>query len=251
MLAGFNLNDETALRWSLGEGGDEQTQLKFVAALDDPEQFFPLFSAEPVMRLSRGDVDTDLLWPGSPMEFDLQSVSGVASLQFADGSFLPVSSDATGALRFISLFNLAGLVQRSNVNQLFDSGLTFDRANGDIAFNQGVLSVNGFSVRNSGGSLNLVGALDTNRETIDGELSVTLPLVDNIPWVAALAGGLPVAAGAYLASKIFEDQVNRLSSGVYEVTGDIAQPNVRFVRVFDAKASVSSQDSATSESERK
>ena len=142
-------------------------------------------------------------------------------------------------------------MQRSNVNQLFDSGLTFDRANGDIAFDQGVLSVNGFSVRNSGGSLNLVGALDTNRETIDGELSVTLPLVDNIPWVAALAGGLPVAAGAYLASKIFEDQVNRLSSGVYEVTGDIAQPNVRFVRVFDAKASVSSQDSATSESERK
>ena len=251
LLAGFNLNDETALRWSLGEGGDEQTQLKFVAALDDPEQFFPLFSAEPVMRLSRGDVDTDLLWPGSPMEIDLQSVSGVANLQFADGSFLPVSSDATGALRFISLFNLAGLVQRSNVNQLFDSGLTFDRANGDIAFNQGLLSVNGFSVRNSGGSLNLVGALDTNRETIDGELSVTLPLVDNIPWVAALAGGLPVAAGAYLASKIFEDQVNRLSSGVYEVTGDIAQPNVRFVRVFDAKASVSSQDSATSESERK
>ena len=251
LLAGFNLNDETALRWSLGEGGDEHTHLKLVAALDDPEQFFPLFSAEPVMRLSRGDVDTDLSWPGSPMEFGLQSMSGVASLQFADGSFLPVSSDATGALRFISLFNLAGLVQRSNVNQLFDSGLTFDRANGDIAFDQGVLSVNGFSVRNSGGSLNLVGALDTNRETIDGELSVTLPLVDNIPWVAALAGGLPVAAGAYLASKIFEDQVNRLSSGVYQVTGDIAQPNVRFVRVFDAKASTNSQDSATSESDRK
>ena len=251
-LAGFNLNDETALRWSLGESGDDQTQLKFVAALDDPEQFFPLFSAEPVMRLSRGGIDTDLSWSGSPMGFGLQSVSGIASLQFADGSFLPVSSDATGALRLISLFNLAGLVQRSNVNQLFDSGLTFDRANGDIAFDKGVLSVNGFSVRNSGGSLNLVGALDTNRETIDAELSVTLPLVDNIPWVAALAGGLPVAAGAYLASKIFEDQVNRLSSGVYEVTGDIAQPSVRFVRVFDAKAGgVSSQDSATSESDRK
>ena len=251
LLAGFNLSDESALRWSLGEDGDEQTQLKIVASLDDPEQFFPLFSAEPVMRLSRGNVDTDFTWSGSPMDFGLQLVSGVASLQFADGSFLPVSSDATGALRFVSLFNLAGLVQRSNVNQLFDSGLTFDRANGDIAFDQGVLSVNGFSVRNSGGSLNLVGALDTKRETIDGELSVTLPLVDNIPWVAALAGGLPVAAGAYLASKIFEDQVNRLSSGVYEVTGDITEPNVRFVRVFDAQASVSSQDSATSESDRK
>lgn len=250
-LAGFTLNDGTELEWSVDGNGHEQTQLRFVATLDEPEQFFSLFSAEPVMRLSRGDVDTDLAWSGSPKDFGLQSVSGVASLQFADGSFLPVSSDATGALRFISLFNLAGLVQRSNVNQLFDSGLTFDRANGDIAFDHGVLSVNGFSVRNSGGSLNLVGALDTNRETIDGELSVTLPLVENIPWVAALAGGLPVAAGAYLASKIFEDQVNRLSSGVYVVTGDIAQPNVRFVRVFDAKAGASSQGSVISESDRK
>ena len=251
LLAGFNFHEETELRWSLDDSGDDQTQLKFVAALDDPEQFFPLFSADPVMRLSRGDIATELSWSGSPMNFGVQSVSGVASLKFADGSFLPVSTDATGALRFISLFNLAGLVQRSNVNQLFDSGLTFDRANGEIGLDRGVLSVNGFSVRNSGGSLNLVGVLDTHRETIDGELSVTLPLVDNIPWVAALAGGLPVAAGAYLASKIFEDQVNRLSSGVYEVTGDIAQPSVRFVRVFDARANGSSQDSATSANDRR
>lgn len=251
LLAGFNFNEETELRWSLGESGDDQTQLKFVAELDDPDQFFPLFSADPVMRLSRGDIATELSWSGSPMDFGVQSVSGIANLKFADGSFLPVSTDATGALRFISLFNLAGLVQRSNVNQLFDSGLTFDRANGEIGLDRGVLSVNGFSVRNSGGSLNLVGVLDTHRETIDGELSVTLPLVDNIPWVAALAGGLPVAAGAYLASKIFEDQVNRLSSGVYEVTGDIAQPSVRFVRVFDARANGSSQDSATSANDRR
>ena len=56
---------------------------------------------------------------------------------------------------------------------------------------------------------------------------VTLPLVENIPWVAALAGGLPVAAGTYLISKVFEDQVNQLSSGVYAVSGDLDNPRWR------------------------
>jgi len=51
-----------------------------------------------------------------------------------------------------------------------------------------------------------------------------------------LAGGLPVAAGAYLASKVFEDQVNQLSSGVYSVSGNLSEPVVVFERVFDAKA---------------
>ena len=65
---------------------------------------------------------------------------------------------------------------------------------------------------------------------------VTLPLVENIPWVAALAGGLPVAAATYLASKVFEAQVNQLSSGVYAVSGDLDNPEVVFERVFDANS---------------
>ena len=84
-----------------------------------------------------------------------------------------------------------------------------------------------------------------DNENIDAELVVTLPLVDNIPWVAALAGGLPIAAGAYLASKVFEDQMMSLSSGVYSVSGPVSSPAVKFVRVFDAKLSSSKDRNST------
>ena len=67
---------------------------------------------------------------------------------------------------------------------------------------------------------------------------VTLPLVENIPWMAALVGGLPVAAGAYLLSKVFESQVRQLSSGVYSVSGNISSPQVTFERIFDANTTV-------------
>jgi hypothetical protein len=39
-----------------------------------------------------------------------------------------------------------------------------------------------------------------------------------------------------LVSKVFEDQVNRLSSGVYSVRGDLESPEVLFERVFDASS---------------
>ena len=37
-----------------------------------------------------------------------------------------------------------------------------------------------------------------------------------------------------MISKVFEDQVNQLSSGVYAVSGDLENPEVAFERVFDA-----------------
>jgi uncharacterized protein YhdP len=198
-------------------------------------------------------------WPGGPTDFHANQLTGDLKLQLSSGSFLPVPSQATDPLRFIGVFNLAGLVQRANVNQLFDPGLTFDRASGDFSLDRGRVTINEFAIRNGGGSLTLGGAYSMESDNIDAELVVTLPLVDNIPWVAALAGGLPIAAGAYLASKVFEDQMKSLSSGVYSVNGPVSSPEVKFVRVFDAKLSTSREVSSTgdqsstdvSDSERK
>ena len=103
-----------------------------------------------------------------------------------------------------------------------------------------------FSIEGSGGYFNFTSDVDLLNETLNGELVVTLPLVENIPWVAALAGGLPVAAGTYLISKVFEDQVNQLSSGVYSVSGSLEEPEVVFERVFDAKTRVSTTDAQSS-----
>ena len=141
---------------------------------------------------------------------------------------------------------MAGLVQRANVNQLFDPGLTFDRASGDFSLGRGEVTINEFAIRNGGGRLTLGGQYSMESENIDAELVVTLPLVDNIPWVAALAGGLPIAAGDYHASKVFEGKMKSLSTGVYSVSGTVSSPEVKFVRVFDAKLS-SSRDNVVAE----
>ena len=70
---------------------------------------------------------------------------------------------------------------------------------GQFIFEPGQISIPDFVVDADGGGFQIDSDIDLLEQTIDGELVVTLPLADNIPWVAALAGGLPVAAGGVLS----------------------------------------------------
>ena len=256
-LDGVTFGPESQFSWLRGDGSTTRASLDLT--LPSAGEALTFLDAKSVVDFSSGRVLGKVEWPGAPTDFQVNQVTGDLELQLTSGSFLPVPSQATDPLRFIGVFNLAGLVQRANVNQLFDPGLTFDRASGDFSLGRGDITINEFAIRNGGGRLTLGGVYDTGSENIDAELVVTLPLVDNIPWVAALAGGLPIAAGAYLASKVFEDQMKSLSSGVYSVSGPVSSPEVKFVRVFDAKLSSNRDSGATedqssaeaSESERK
>ena len=230
---GINWLPKTRMIWQSSEEG-ESTTLSLSAELQDVATSLALVGVAPLVETERGRLDAEWQWPGSPTDFELTAISGDMELEVEAGSFVTANAEATGALRLLSLLNLSGLFRRANMNQLFDPGVTFDSAGGSFSFSQGDLRIPDFSIEGSGGYFTFSSDIDLVTETLNGELVVTLPLVENIPWVAALAGGLPVAAGTYLVSKVFEDQVNQLSSGVYAVSGDLDNPEVAFERVFDA-----------------
>ncbi len=238
---GINWLPKTRMIWQSWEEG-ESTTLSLSAELQDVATTLALVDVAPLVETERGRLDAEWHWPGSPTDFELTAISGDMELEVEAGSFVTANAEATGALRLLSLLNLSGLFRRANMNQLFDPGVTFDSAGGTFSFSQGDLRIPDFSIEGSGGYFTFSSDIDLVTETLNGELVVTLPLVENIPWVAALAGGLPVAAGTYLVSKVFEDQVNQLSSGVYVVSGDLDNPEVAFERVFDATSRLPSVD---------
>jgi len=61
----------------------------------------------------------------------------------------------------------------------------------------------------------------------------TLPVASNLPWVVALTGALPAAAGVYVASKVFENQLDKFSSASYQISGPLADPQVKLRSVFN------------------
>ena len=244
-VAALVFQEGSQLRW--GRRGEHIWGSGFSGGIDvaNLADAFQYVGLEPAARSTAGEFDINLNWPGAPTAIGLRKLDGNIQISLEDGSFLPVSSRATGVVRLFSLLNLAGLLQRANVTQLFEPGVAFTLAQGELQFASAALVIPGFSIDGPGGRFSFASDIDLITEIIDGELIVTLPLVDNIPWVAALAGGLPLAAGAYLMSKVFEDQVKTLSSAVYDVSGSVSNPDVEFVRLFDASSAQS--DEAESE----
>ncbi len=148
------------------------------------------------------------------------------------GRFLQTSGGA-GALKVVEILNLAGVVQRLSLSHVFESGITFNRMDGEVFFHPGTIELAHLTVSGNSSSFAISGVSDVAQRSLSGELVATLPVANNLPWVAALAGGLPVAAGVYVVSKVFEKQVNRLSSGVYSIGGTWDAPEFTFSRIFD------------------
>ena len=84
-----------------------------------------------------------------------------------------------------------------------------------------------------GSSFQFSGVSDVAAQSLQGELVATLPVANNLPWMAALAASLPVAAGVFVVSKVFNKQMNRLSSAVYSIDGTWDDPKVKFDHIFD------------------
>ena len=119
---------------------------------------------------------------------------------------------------------------------MFESGIPFNTIEGEAVLQGGTIEVRDMAVQGGASSFQFSGVSEVASQSLDGELVVTLPVANNLPWVAALTAGLPVAAGVFVLSKLFESQVNRLTSLVYTTTGSWDEPVVKFDRVFDDSA---------------
>ena len=69
---------------------------------------------------------------------------------------------------------------------------------------------------------NISGELDL----LNLDLSMRLKISENIPWYAALFGGLPAIAGGIVLENIFEDEIEDVSTIDFIVQGSIRNPEI-------------------------
>jgi uncharacterized protein (TIGR02099 family) len=216
--------------WKQGE--DAYTEVLATLAFKDFGSTLSYFGYQKIIQTRKGSIDVKLHWPGAPTSFSLESARGSILLDVGSGSFLNAPGGAAGALRVVNILNLVHLVQRLSVSHMFDTGIPFDKVEGEIYLHEGTIEVPVMRVK-GGSSFQFSGVSEVAEQSLTGEMVATLPVAKNLPWVAALAASLPVAAGVYVVSKIFDKQVNRFSSAVYTIDGTWNEPEVKFSRIFD------------------
>jgi uncharacterized protein YhdP len=177
-------------------------------------------------------------WDGGPGHFAFNQMTARCDLKLKKGSFADVSSSSADALKFIGVFNIANLIKRLKLDfsDLTSKGLAYDTVDGTIKVYNGVYQFQKpILVKSSASKIRFYGGFDMNTEQLDVTMGVTLPLASNLPWIVALAAGLPTAAGVYIISKVMDKQVDQLSSAVYRVTGPFSEPVIKFDSLFDSE----------------
>ena len=239
----FSTEADNGFLWAKNESGEYASSLSLIGKSDSIEDFISHFGndakGQSPIRSKHADVTIDLSWEGGPNTFTLNKADGTIEFNFKDGQFLKTSDSAAGLLKLIGVINFDTIVRRMKLNfsDLYKEGLSFDKLSGSLNISDSMARFydTPITVKAPSSQFSLSGEVDLAASTIDAKLIATLPVASNLPWVAVLTGGLPVAAGVYIASKVFEDELDRLSSAVYIIEGSLVDPDVNFDRLFDNK----------------
>ncbi|MBE9538041.1 MAG: hypothetical protein IMF06_03110 [Proteobacteria bacterium] len=239
-IVGLKMDTENpaSLSWAQGEP-DNKTRLDALLHFSDLGATLEQLGYQKILETESGQFKVALQWPGGPQSFTLTDAQGFMTVALGEGAFLSAPAGASGALRVLNILNLAEIIGRLSLSHMFKSGIAFHGVDGEFFLRDGSIEVANLEIEGSTSGFQFSGIADTESESLEGNLVVTLPVANNLPWIVALTAGLPVAAGVFVVSKVFQKQVNRFTSGVYRVSGPWDDPKVDFVKIFDDSAAAS------------
>ena len=136
----------------------------------------------------------------------------------------------TTFLRALRIFNLNGIVD--GLDDVSNNLMNINRASGKFIIGKNRALINSPIIFETdeasmswGGEIskNKVGELDA----LDLDLSMRLKISENIPWYAAIFGGVTALAGGFVIENIFEETIENASTINFQVFGTIDKPDIK------------------------
>tara|TARA_B100001250_G_scaffold302403_1_gene264109 strand:- start:105 stop:3533 length:3429 start_codon:yes stop_codon:yes gene_type:complete len=141
-------------------------------------------------------------------------------------------------------FNLLGVLNLRNIlGKLANLDLSIDeytstqlgRVEGDLLFSKSKLRLaSPLFIETNAAKMKWVGQINKNSKNnlddLDLNLDLRITIGENLPWYAAILGGLPAVAGSAVINEIFEEDINDLTNYKYEITGTISEPKLERVK---------------------
>lgn len=237
-VKGLLVLEESTVLWSVDETGQQKST--YVGRIQVPEldQALEQWGYASSIEGENFEFEANVFWLGSPAMVDLLKVDGSVKLKGGKGRFVQADTGA-GALKVLGIFDFASLARRFrfDFSDILQDGFSFNEVSGDTRVREGELKiVEPIIVKGSSGSFRVGGQISLVTQELDSDMIVTLPLSQNLPWYAAysaIAAGPLVGAGVWVAQKVFEKQIDQISSAKYKVSGTVEEPVIEFVSIFN------------------
>ena len=235
-VRGLQVADDASVHWQLLNG---QHQSHFTGTVLVPDLASALQQWGYASSIEGEDfrMYADVKWPGTPAMADLETIDGLIRLNRGEGRFVQADNNM-GALRLLGMFDFASIARRFRLDfsDVIKSGFSFNNIEGETRFKTGIVDVvDPILIEGAGSTFKVAGRVNLITGNLDNDMIVTLPVNRNLPWYAAfsaIATGPLTGAGVFLAQKVFQNQIDAISSAKYKITGTMDEPVIEFVTIF-------------------
>ena len=137
-------------------------------------------------------------------------------------------------LRTLSILNLNAIIESVNKTSISNNAnvLRINRAEGEIyaSKNRGLIT-SPIILETDEASMNWTGEvlknLNGEMQDLNLDLAMRLKISENIPWYAAIFGGIPALASGIVLENIFEDTLDNVSTLNFDVYGTVEEPKLK------------------------
>lgn len=214
------------LIWEASGAGDSLTRARLDLSGGDLGSALAALDQPVAVESAETRVESQLAWPGAPWQFALPRSQGSLEVTMRDGRFVNLESPSA---RVVGLLNVDNLLRRLRLDfsDVTGRGTAFDRVSGAATLYGGVLETRGpVEIEGPATHFTLDGSVDLARRELDQRLSVTVPVSNNLPLAAVLAGAPMVGGALFIADKLFGDAIDRVTRIHYRVQGPWTSPRI-------------------------
>lgn len=226
--AKFDIANEAARLSGTGQWRPSTTMpdsaLEFRLEVGDAEKLLGRLGMPDAMRRGSGRLEGNLAWVGSPIAFDLPSLSGRLKADIEKGQFKKLEP---GVGRLLGVLSLQSLPRRITLDfrDVFSEGFAFDGIAGEANITRGVMSSDELIIRGPAARVMLSGKVNLSDETQDLRVRVQPAIGETVATGTMLVN--PVAgAVVWLAQKALNDPFGQAFAYEYAVTGRWNDPQV-------------------------
>lgn len=205
--------------------GTGETQATLQVDILDAGKMLSRYGYKDAVKRGNVNVEGDVTWEGSPVDFAFKSLAGTLNLKAKNGHFLKVEP---GAAKLLGVLSLQSLPRRLmfDFRDIFSHGFAFDEISATMRIARGVVYSDDLYMKGPAAKVTMSGLAKLSDETVQLRVRVSPKLSEGVAVAGALIGGPIAGLGVLAAQKLLRDPFEAAGSREYMVTGPWDGPDV-------------------------
>jgi uncharacterized protein (TIGR02099 family) len=214
-----------------------QTLLDARLKIHDLEKALNHWNISPAVEAKNGDLQLSGRWDGSPNDFSLKAITGNMHISFKDGRITHLSPETEkkmGLGKLLSILSLQTIPRRLKLDfsDLSKPGYSFDKFEGNFVLAHGIMDTEDSAIDGPVARATMKGSLNLDKRLYDISLHISPHITASLPVVATIAGGPVAGIATWVASKLINQGMEKISGYTYDVSGPWLEPVVQQVYIY-------------------